>query len=223
MLAKLLVCEYEIGQALADAWPFPAVLRGACSPRGQFVANTRREISESLHGGNDGIRPAVVARPPHFISNGLARQEIRHACPNLLEAIAPQLAKLARNAAALHAEWSGSTVSLDHGNMAWVNFYAISAYSERTVELAGEPTWEMLFAYAAINLDLLLAPSHALGTWLDIERKLQVLDVVLCTASVGEAIRLGVLHGQTAIFDLQSRRELSLNLITDKGVGGIRK
>jgi hypothetical protein len=179
--------------------------------------------SGSLHAGSDAFRPASQERPAHPISDGLARQALGDTRPKLLETVIPQVAKLVRNAAALHNERSGSTVSLSHGNMDGLNFYAVSAYPERTVELAAEPSWEMLFAYAAINLDLLLVPGHALGTWLDIDRKLHVLDVVLCPSSVGEAIRLGVLYGQKAIFDLQSRREISLALISDIAAGGMRK
>ena len=113
-------------------------------------------------------------------------------------------------AAALYAKWSGSTVSVSGGNMAGLPRFAVSTYPQRTVELIVAPTWELLFAFAIVNSDLLVLPDHALGTWVDCERNRHVLDVVVCPLSLDEAIDLGISHGQSAIYDLEARKEIPL-------------
>ena len=64
-----------------------------------------------------------------------------------------------------HSKTHGSTVSLIHGNMAGQKLFSVSIYPERTFELWESPTRQELFDFAKANVDLLLKPGHAIGTW----------------------------------------------------------
>jgi hypothetical protein len=68
----------------------------------------------------------------------------------------------------------------------------------------------LLFAFAILNVDLLIQPHHALGTWFDRRRNRHVLDVAVCPESLAIAISLGINHGQQAIFDFKEAREIAL-------------
>jgi len=175
------------------------------------VTSTRRQISDSLHATSENLQLTFVELPTHFNSNGLARQEAPSPTQNNIETTVPQIAKMAATATALHAQWSGSTVSISEGNMAGFSCFAVSPYPERTVELAVAPTWNLVFAYAVLNSDLLLLAGHALGTWCHRQRKYHVLDVVVCLSSLDKAIRLGLSQGQEVIYDLKAGREISLS------------
>jgi hypothetical protein len=94
--------------------------------------------------------------------------------------------------------------------MAGTARFAVSIYPQRSADLAAPPAWELLFAFAVINADLLLLPDHALGTWLDHFRNRHVLDVVVCPSSLSEAIELGRRYCQKAIFDLRSAKVIDL-------------
>ena len=105
---------------------------------------------------------------------------------------------------------SGSTVSLVHGNLAGRPLFAVAVYAERTFEISDQPTSSQLVAFIISNLDILLRPDHALGTWFDKERAVYVFDVVICLADRNRAIQLGMHLHQKAIFDLAAGADIVL-------------
>ena len=107
-----------------------------------------------------------------------------------------------------HNRTNGSTVSLVHGNMADRKLFSVSIYPTRTIVLWERPTRQELFDFALANLELLLKPAHALGTWFDDWNQVHVLDVVLLVPDRDAALALALCHGQIAIFDLESRCEI---------------
>jgi hypothetical protein len=174
------------------------------------VANTRRKTSVSISADRECLLGLGGGRFKYITSIGLDRQETSASSRDFLERVVPLTAKMAATATALHAHWSGSTVSVTDGNMSGLPRFAVSTHPERTMETTKAPTWRLLFAFAVLNLDLLLLPNHALGTWFQHQRRQHILDVVECPASLDEAIRLGLLHGQEAIYDLEAGKEISL-------------
>jgi len=116
------------------------------------VATTRRETTVSQTGGRRHPLGHHEGRRNHNKINFLACQESRRALANAFEGLVPLLAQAAKTAAALHAiSGSGSTVSLDAGNLAGFARFAVGAYPERTTELAMPPNFEALFAFAVIG------------------------------------------------------------------------
>lgn len=111
---------------------------------------------------------------------------------------------------ALHNQANGSTVSLVHGNLADGKFFSVSIYPERTIEFWERPSWQELFDFAKANLDLLLKPAHALGTWFNDWGCTHVVDVVICVPDRDAAVDLGRRFDQTAVFDLEARREIPI-------------
>lgn len=174
------------------------------------MANTRRKTSIYLGTHKDDLRGLDGRLSKYITAIQLHRQEVPSFPPDLFETVVPQLAKMATTAAALHVRWSGSTVSVTEGSMAGLPRFAVSTHPERTVELAKTPTWNLLFAFAVLNSDLLLLPDHAMGTWCQSQRKRHVLDVVVCPSSLDEAIRLGIHNRQEAIYDLERGRDIPL-------------
>ena len=174
------------------------------------MANTRRKTTVSFTVSREGHPDPLVERYKNNSAIYLARQESCGVPRNSLDTIVPLIAKTAATAAILHTHQGGATVSVCGGNMAGLPRFAVSIYPQRTIELIVVPTWEMLFAFAIINADLLLLPDHALGSWFDGEQNRHILDVVVCPLSLDEAIRLGSRYDQKAIYDLEARREISL-------------
>jgi len=111
----------------------------------------------------------------------------------------------------LHNQTNGSTVSLIDGNMADRELFSVSIYPTRTIVLWERPTRQELFDFALANLELLLKPAHALGTWFDDWNQVHVLDVVLLIPDRDAALALALCYGQIAIFDLESRREIPVS------------
>lgn len=175
------------------------------------MATTYRKATVSLNPGEEAPSGPSARARKHRSASNLDRQgtpSARRHCP--LEIVVPLFAVLADTAAALHAQSGGSTVSVAEGNLLGRSRFAVAIYPKNSVELPELPTRDLLFAFALLNTGLLLRPDHALGTWVDSWRKLHILDVVVCPASVGTAIRLGNEHGQEAIFDLKKAREILL-------------
>jgi hypothetical protein len=103
-----------------------------------------------------------------------------------------------------HSMAKGSTVSLIHGNMAGERLFAVSVYPGRTTELLKRPSRQQIFEFALANLDLLLKPNHALGTWFNDEKGgVHVLDVVVCISDRTEALTLGLWFNQLSIYSLE--------------------
>lgn len=176
------------------------------------MADTIRETPVSTNDEALKFPQSTLEEPNHHNSKDLARQAAYYLTG--LEGVVPILLEAAKMAAALHRVRHGATVSLSHGDMLGLPFYSVSLHPERTVEMTSQPCWEHLFAFAVINADLLFLPSYGIGTWLDSDRGLHVLDLVVCVSSVSEALYLGVLHGQRAIFDLGSAREIPVASVT---------
>lgn len=109
---------------------------------------------------------------------------------------------------AQHNQANGSTVSLIHGNMVGLKLFSVSAYPSRSLTFWERPSWELLFDYVVANLDLLLRPGHALGTWFNDAELIHCLDLVVLVRDRKDAVELGIRFDQVAIFDLESRREV---------------
>jgi hypothetical protein len=105
-----------------------------------------------------------------------------------------------------HSMAKGSTVSLIRGNMAGEKLFAVSVYPERTIELWKRPSWQQIFEFVLANLDLLLKPNHALGTFHDEKGGVHVLDVVVCISDRTEALTLGLCFNQLSIYSLEMLR-----------------
>lgn len=174
------------------------------------MANTYRKTTVSPSSVRKSLLSLSGDRPKHNTANILMRQESRGVLLGLIEAEVPRFMEMARTAATLHAQFAGSTVSASTGNVAGRSRFAVSIYPQRAVEVVVAPTWELLFTFAILNADILPLPDHALGTWFDGERNRHVLDVVVHLSSLEEAIRLGIHHGQKAIYDLEAGREMSV-------------
>lgn len=110
----------------------------------------------------------------------------------------------------LHNRFNGSTVSLLHGSMVGKRLFSVSIYPSRTVTYWERPSREDLFDFAKTNLNCLIRPGHALGTWYDDRECVHVLDIVYCTPHRRAALKLGMRFRQSAIFDLEARREIPI-------------
>lgn len=111
---------------------------------------------------------------------------------------------------AQHNGTNGSTISLMHGSILGEKLFSVSIYPSRSITLWERPSWEELFEYAKANLDLLLTPGHALGTWFDDFELVHCLDVVVLVCDRDDAMELGLRSDQVAIFDLEARREIPI-------------
>ena len=141
------------------------------------------------------------------------------------EEMLTRLTGVADAAYVLHNRANGSTVSIIHGSMADQKLFSVSIYPERTIELWERPTRQELFDFAQANAELLLKPRHAFGTWFDDWNQVHVLDVVLLVPDRDAALDLALRHGQVAIFDLGSRREIPVSrpneILLDSRAGGV--
>lgn len=110
-----------------------------------------------------------------------------------------------------HASLDGSTVSLQDGNMLGQPLYAVSIYPERSVELPRPPTRQDFLVFVLRNLDVLLKPHHAFGTWVNKYTQCHVLDVVACVRDRCTALELGQKFHQLAVFDLANLTEIAID------------
>jgi hypothetical protein len=113
---------------------------------------------------------------------------------------------------AMHNRTNGSTVSLINGSMAGKNLFAVSIYPARKIEFWERPSWQELFEFAKANMDLLLKPDHALGTWFNDWECVHVVDVVVCISDRDAALGLGLRAEKEAVFDIEARREIPIPL-----------
>ena len=175
------------------------------------MATTHRRAAVALKFAGEDLVASSAGPRKDRSANRLARQgttSVQQPFP--LEIQVPLLAGVAKAAAALHARSDGSTVSVTEGNLLGHSRFAVSIYPEKSAELTGAPTRDLLFAFAILNANLLCRPDHALGTWFDSQRNRHVLDVVVCPKSLETAIRFGIDHRQQAIFDLKEAIEILL-------------
>lgn len=117
----------------------------------------------------------------------------------------------AQKALMLAEDTGGATFSLTNGNLAGTPAYSVSVYPERELILKGEPTTKAIEAYIEKNKDLLTNAEHSFGIWRDAETGKTYLDVVKTLADKEVAMKLGLEHGQKAIFDLGNMQEIRLS------------
>jgi hypothetical protein len=110
-------------------------------------------------------------------------------------------------------------VSLIHGNMVGTKLFSVSIHPSSSVTRWERPTWEELYEYAKANLDLLLRPDHAMGTWFNDLDLLHCQDVVVLVPDRNDAVELGLRWDQLAIYDLETRREIPLSRPCRKSAG----
>jgi hypothetical protein len=94
--------------------------------------------------------------------------------------------------------------------MAGQQFYAVGTYPECSFECVAKPSWELLFAYAILNANLLFLPNHALGTWYNRPRNLHEIEVVRCVRNLQVALALGQHSKQYSIYDLRRLQEIAI-------------
>lgn len=128
------------------------------------------------------------------------------------DAMLSRISRAVDIACAHHNQTNGSTVSFIHGDMVGQKLYSVSPYLNRSTTLWERPTWETLLDYAKANLDLLLRPGHALGTWFSDWDLVHCLDVVVLLRHRSSATKMGLRFNQVAIYDLEARREISIPL-----------
>ena len=107
----------------------------------------------------------------------------------------------------LYETSGGSTVCLHRGDMLGQRGFAVGTHPERSVTLSSPATQPELVRYILDNLDVLILPDHALGTWAN-RKSAQVLDVVVCMNNQEQAIEMAVRYGEWSIFDLEQGIEI---------------
>jgi hypothetical protein len=180
------------------------------------MANTLRE-STALYRSENAIESAGFSRipalgfgPHHSTLVDPIRQEFNHLKLPIWEPMASCITRAVDKAFDSHSRTHGSTVSLIHGNMVGQQLFSVSIYPSRTINLWPTPTWDEIFSFAQANLDRLLKPSHALGSWFNDWKLEHVFDVVVLTSDHDAALELGRRFDQLAIFDLAARREIPI-------------
>ena len=182
------------------------------------MASTTRESTAHCGGEShvDSIRSAQISAlglSPHLCTPypTICQPTASLALP-IWGAMLSCIAAVADTAHGLHDRTNGSTVSLVHGSMVGVKLFSVSVYPSRSITLWERPSREDLFDYVKSNLDPLLMPGHALGTWFNDYKLVHCLDVVVLVRDRNEAMELGFRFNQVAIFDLEARREISIRL-----------
>lgn len=180
------------------------------------MANTRRE-STAFCGGESysdlaGLIPipALGLRPHLSTSIGSICQGISDLPLPASAGIVSRIASAVDISYALHNRANGSMVSLMHGNMADRKLFSVAICPERTIEFWERPSWQELFDFAQANVELLLKPRHAIGTWFNDYELTHVFDIVICLPDRDDAMDLGLRFHQKAIFDLESCQEIQI-------------
>lgn len=88
---------------------------------------------------------------------------------------------------------------------------AVSPFPERSTIFQGATTPKMIADYLEKNFDLLSQKGYALGGWFDTSSKQTYLDVVVPVSKKrsSDAVALGRMSNQKAIFDLEDFKEIS--------------
>jgi hypothetical protein len=182
------------------------------------MANTRRESTASYRSediadsAGSTLIPALGSGPHLSTAIAAICQEATSVPLPIREPMISRVADATDLAFALHTRTigsTGSTVSVIDGNMAGRKLYAVCINPERTIELEYPPSWRQLFAYALTNVDVLLKPGRALGTWVNPKGR-HVLDIVVCCPDRAVAIALGQSARQFSIFSLFAGREIQI-------------
>ena len=182
------------------------------------MANTRRESTvfyrseNAIESAGSGPIPALGFGPHLFTPAAATCQGINNLTLPFCAAMTSCVVSAVDTSFALHTTTlKGSTVSLIHGNLADKKLFTVSPYPERTAEFCEAPSWDQLFDFALANVNHLLKPGHAMGTWFNDYELMHVLDVVVCLSDRDEALDLAKRYRQLAIYDLQSRREIPVS------------
>ena len=180
------------------------------------MANTLRESTASYRSGDSSDLVGSVPFPSLDYSPRIStavdptRQEGSRLTLPIGEPLISCILETVETALELHSITNGATVSIINGSMAGQKLFAVSLYPERTVKLTAPPSWRQLFEFVLTNLDLLLQPDRALGTWFNDLKGVHVLDVVVCLSDREAALDLGWRFGQVAIFDLATSQEIPI-------------
>jgi hypothetical protein len=105
-------------------------------------------------------------------------------------------------------------VSLHEGNVLGRNAFAVAVYPERSAEFRSAPKRCDIFVFVLLNLDLLIQPGYAFGSWFDRARSVHVLDVVVFVSDEQAALELGWKFLQTSIFHLATQREIRVRNVS---------
>ena len=146
------------------------------------------------------VSRASALKPPSFTSASSKTQ-------------AAAIQRLVGTACRLHAFTKGSTVSLVDGDLVGRKLFAVSIYPDQSIELGSPPNRQDIFVFVLLNLHLLVKPAHAFGSWFDPVRNVHVLDVVICVSTLHAAIELGLLFGQTSIYDLAAQAVIKIETV----------
>jgi hypothetical protein len=173
------------------------------------MANTSRESTASFLSGLIHFSASTYS---HRISTAAdpACQEVNLVALPIGEPLLYCILRAVQTTIELHSGSNGATVSLSKGNMVGRKLFAVSIYPERAIELTARPSWRQLFVFVLANLDLLLKPGRALGTWFDDLQGVHVLDVVICLSDRDTALALGLRSHQRSIFDLAASRAIRI-------------
>lgn len=166
-----------------------------------FLANFSLQSVETIASG------VAMPEPHSSTPTGSNSQASAALIPKVIEAAVRELVANAWN---LHSSSNGATVSLRDGNMTGQKLFAVSVYPERTAEFRNPPTWKDVAAFVVLNLNLLLRPSHAFGSWFDEPKHTHVVDVVVCLPDRRTALELGRKFKQVSIFDLENFQEITI-------------
>jgi hypothetical protein len=159
--------------------------------------------------GVEKVASSVPAPEPPSFTPACPRTQavIITPAPDTLTASIENLATIAYE---IYAKATGATVSLQDGNRGGRKAFAVSIFPERSVTRSVAPTWQTIFAFVSLNVDLLVKPCHAFGLWFDDSKRVYVLDVVLCLPDRRTALELGRTFGQTSIYDLAACQEIKI-------------
>lgn len=173
------------------------------------MATTARESTAFFR---SGLIPFPSSAYGHGISTAAdpTCQEVSLLALPIGEPLITCILKVVETTLALHSRTNGATVSLSKGNMVGRELFAVSIYPERTIKLRVRPSWQRLFAFVLANLDLLVKPDRALGTWFDALEGVHVLDVVVCLSDREAALDLGLHYHQWSVFYLATSREIRI-------------
>jgi hypothetical protein len=109
----------------------------------------------------------------------------------------------------LHEQNGGATFSLYFGSVVGQELFAVSLYPERSVQVRGRfVSARRLRAFLTQNQDLLSDPRNAVGTWYNEDDDTAYLDVAATLPDREQAITLGQLYNQIAVYDLLRGEEI---------------
>jgi hypothetical protein len=178
------------------------------------MANTERDTTTSVSGGDPrfktGGSPGKSFRNSTCVCSSICLSCQFSAwlarCPS--GQLLFKVIRTVDNAVALHRSNGGSTVSLNDGSLAGQPLFAVSIYPEQTRRFVSLPSDRQLLEFVTANLELLLQPDSALGTWFNASARVHMVDIVVTLRDRDAALRMGARFDQLSIFDLASMQEI---------------